>query len=211
MKLKTKILTAALVAGLSASASAITYDAAIDGTYNPGGTFSANGNSLVVSTAYGSTYLGISGGMGGSEIGLNEKLTINLNKPGTFEYIIFAALYDGPEFGDLNEVVAAVTDASGTVYTLTANTANTATWTGFGGATVTNLSLAASNNAGVWKVENPFGNAIVGEISLYPLSSNPGGNEADFGLVGFSVPDSGASITMLALGLSVLVFFRRKQ
>jgi hypothetical protein len=102
-----------------------------------------------------------------------------------------------------------LTDASGTVYTLTIDTVSTATWTGFAGATVTNISPAALGSGGVWMIENPFGNAVVGQLDLYPLASG-GQNESDFGLVSFHVPDNGATLALLGLGLSGLAFFRRK-
>ena len=92
-----------------------------------------------------------------------------------------------------------------------------ATWTGFGGnASVVNLNPAIDpGGAGVWKITNPFGDLLVSGFDLYPISSNPRGNESDFSLKSFEtttrrVPDAGSTLALLGLGFTGLIGLRRR-
>ena len=210
MKLTTKTIIAVTALGTASIASAITYDAGTNGTDLNGGSLSATGGSLQVTdiTPFGS-YLGVVGGGGGNEIGLDEKIIISFDKAMRFDYLTLGLLFDGPEYGDPYEIAAA--SANGTEYTLTVNGSETATWTGSG--TVTNTSAANFGTAGIWRIDDPFGSLAVTSLSLYPISSilgSPDGGESDFGLVGFGVPDNGATLALLGVALTSLAFFRRK-
>jgi hypothetical protein len=206
------LIAIAAILGAVANINAITYDASTDGTTNPAGSFSANGDTLVVDTVYGYTYLGINGGMGGTEIGVDEKLTIGLSQAMKVISITIGLLYDGPEFDDNGEIAAFLKNDAGTAFKLTATGATTATWTGFAGATVTNISPASGGgNGGVWKITNPFENESMSSLGVYPLSTNPDGNDSDFGLVAFEIPDSGATLGLLGLSLISVAFIRRKR
>ena len=211
-KTRRTLIAIAAILGAVTNINAITYNASTDGTTNPAGTFSANGDTLVVDTVYGYTYLGINGGKGGTEIGVDEKLTIGLSQAMTVFSITIGLLYDGPEFGDDGEIAAFLKNDAGTAFKLTATGATTASWTGFAGATVTNLSPASGGgNGGVWRISNPFGNDALSSLGVYPLASNPSGNDSDFGLVAFEIPDSGATLGLLGLGLIGVAFIGRKR
>ena len=210
MRLTTKTIIAVTALGTASIASAITYDASTDGMGFNGGSFTANGDTLQVTdiSPFGS-YLGVVGGEGGPEIGTDETLTIGFDKPMIFDYLTIGLLFDGPEYGDPYEIAAAYAD--GYEYTLTANGSSTAVWTGSG--TVTNLSESDLGTAAIWRIDNPFGRLAVTSIDLYAVPSvlgNPEGGESDFGLVGFGVPDNGATLALLGVALTSLAFFRRK-
>ena len=211
MKYTLKTIVAVTALGTASIASAITYDAATDGTTFNGGTLSASGGVLqVTSIAPFGSYLGVVGGGAGPEVGLDEKIEILLDKSGRFDYITLGLLFDGPEYGDPLEIAAAFTDGS-TEYTLTVTGETTATWSGASGI-VTNLSAAALGTAGLWRIDNPFGNLAITSLDLYPKATGGGvdGANSDFGLVAFGVPDNGATLALLGLALSSLAFFRRK-
>lgn len=210
MRLTTKTIIAVTALGTASIASAITYDAATDGTDFNGGSFSADGDALQVTdiSPFGS-YLGVVGGEGGPEIGTDENIIISFDKAMRFDYLTIGLLFDGPEYGDPFEIAAAYADA--TEYTLTANGSSTAAWTGSG--TVTNLSESNLGTAAIWRIDNPFGSLAVTSLELYAKPSvlgTPDGGESDFGLVGFGVPDNGATLALLGVALTSLAFFRRK-
>ena len=213
MRLTTKTIIAATALGTASIASAITYDAETNGTGFSGGSFSAGAYNLQVTdidVAGVGSYLGVVGGAAGPEIGLDESLVITFDKAMRFDYITLGLLFDGPEYGDPFEIAAF--DADGTEYTLTANGTSDATWTGPG--TVTNLSLADSSEAAIWQINNPFGGLRVTQLTLTAVAAigglDQGDGESDFGLVGFGVPDNGATLALLGVALTSLAFFRRK-
>ena len=214
MRLTTKTIIAATALGTASIASAITYDAETNGTSFSGGSFSAGANTLQVTdiaVAGIGSYLGVVGGAAGPEIGIDESLVITFDEAMRFDYITLGLLFDGPEYGDPHEIAALNADGT-TEYTLTANGSDTATWTGSG--TVDNLSLADSSEAAIWQINNPFGGLRVTQLTLTALAATDGldhgDGESDFGLVGFGVPDNGATLALLGVALTSLAVFRRK-
>lgn len=217
MKYTLKTIVAVTTLGTASIASAVTYDAETNGTAFNGGSLSADGGSLQVTSIspFGS-YLGVVGGGAGPEIGLDEKITISFDKPMIFDYLTLGLLFDGPEYGDPFEIAGALAtnwENDTELFTLTVTSATNATWDGFAG-TVTNISPADLGTAGIWRIDNPFGRAAVTSVSLQPLTSSLGSGvgdqDSDFGLVAFGVPDNGATLALLGLALSSLAFFRRK-
>lgn len=198
------------VLGFQANAVTFTYNANTDGVNAPAGvSFTPAGGALGTKDIAGYTTLGVTGGPSGNEIDLNQSLTIDFAQPVLFEYLTLSLLFDGPEFGDNNEIAAVLTDGL-TELLLTATGLNTATWTGAG--SVTNLSPADGSNGAVWQIDNPFAGPV-SSLKLYPLSSNPTGNESDFGLNAFkahtqAVPEPATGLAGL-LALGGLVWLRR--
>jgi len=219
MKNVLAIITSFLALGWQASA--ISYDASINGLTPPSGvTFTPTGGSLQLKTVAGVVGLGVTGGASGGEIDIGQRLSVAFTDPQYIGAISLAFLYDGPEFGDNFEIAAI--KVGGIEYKLQATSATTATWTGFGGnSAVINLNPAVDpGGAGAWEITNPFGNILVSAFDLYPLSSNPTGNESDFSLrgfqtrvpeAGFPVPDGGSSVALLGLAISGLLGFRRRN
>lgn len=209
------ILAATLLVGCANSAFALTYDATQGLAPLGGATHSSNGT-LVTATKKGITFLGVEGGNAGPEIDVGQYITIDFGNPNgvVFDYISFGLLYDGPEFGDFLEIAAAAAD--GTLYTLTALTSSTGEWLMGGaavaGSSVVNVSPATQYNAALWKVMNPFPGITVKSLKIYPIN-NPdapqGSNPADFGLVGYKVPDASSTLFLLGSGLFVLGAFSR--
>jgi hypothetical protein len=196
----------AAVAGVLAvsmiNSQAITYSAAANGTTAPlGVTFTPTGGALGLKSEGPTTILGVTGGVSGNEISPGQKLTVSFDTPQYIVSLSLGLLYNGPEYGDFNEIAGIlVNDAGSTPFTLTVVGDTVALWTGSG--TVTNLSPAVNSLGGEWKISNPFGYTLVSALYLYPIA-NPGQTKSpsEFGLSAFVTPDSGSMATMLGLSL----------
>ena len=196
------------VLSVGTAAYGISYDTKIDGTTPPAGaTFTSFGGALGIKTQAGFYVLGVQNGASGNEIDIGEWLQIDLSAPAHWKTLTLGLLFDGTEYGDNKEIAVALTDGN-LNYTLTATGWNTAEWSGPG--SVTCLSQADENNAAVWQISNPFGDVNVTTVRLYPASSNPGGNESDFGLVAFSTPEGGSSLALLAGAFAMMGAVGRK-
>ena len=138
-------------------------------------------------TIDGFTGVGVSGGTQG-EIDIGESIA---GSASSFDIgsITIGFLFDGPEFGDVNEVAQITID--GTQYFLTATFANAsglnATWTG--PASVSNISPATDAGAGVWLLSglNFTGVKNIGFTAVTGACSPPSGstctNQSDYSLV----------------------------
>ncbi len=208
-----RVFLAVLVISAAAQlqAGTISYHAGTNGINAPtGATFSASGGALTLSvfTEPLITFLGV-----GSEVDLGQSITISFLSPQIFNSLTLGMLFDGPEYGDGNERAGAYPNGSPVPFILTATGETTATWSLLT-STVTNLSPATDYvGAGIWSIQNPFGDLQITSLTLTPLSSGSTGSESDFGLVAFQtrgVPDLGSTLGLFLLSLAGLATLRRK-
>lgn len=218
---KTFKLAALATAFFGASlAHATTYDAVdiVNGN-TPGAVFSATGGDLVLKTYYDVNGVGVSDGYSGTEIDAGETVDVAFTSPVKVSSFQLTYLYDGPEFGDVQEkaqVTATFADLTKVSYSLTALFPNTYAWTGLG--TVVNPNPNIDVNGGMWTVNNPFGDAEIKSLSFTPLegvcaASLTCNNPSDFtvsNVITAPVPEP-STYAMMLLGLGGLSLVARRR
>lgn len=177
-------------------------------------------------TLGGYTGVGLSGGATSDEIDIGEFLTGSIpvgGLPFWVPSITIGVLFDGPEFGDVQEVAKVTINSlslGSQSYTLTntfeSSGPDVAVWSGPG--TVTNLSPSTSGSGAVWRITNPFGSINdITSIQFTALVGSCGSgscnNQSDFTLVQLKyepIPEPG-TYAMLGLGLISLGLLARRR
>lgn len=178
-------------------------------------------------TVGGFTGVGISGGRTGDEIDVGEVLTATTTGlPFRVYSFTLGALFDGPEFSDVQEVakVTIKSISQGVLsYTLT-NTwdpdplvHDSAIWTGSG--VLANLSPSTATGGAVWKITNPFGPiqdiVWIQFTALNGVCGNgPCTNQSDFTLVKLSyapVPEPGSAALLGTAAIVLGLLVRRRK
>jgi hypothetical protein len=203
-----------VILGLAATASLhstpITYLASADGINATADySFSATGGSAVLGYKNSTYFAGVKGGAGGTEIDVNQSLTVNFAAAERLASLSFALLFNGPEYNDTKEIAEALTSA-GDVYQLRVVGENLASWYKNNSFVASVIGIGtALNGPGRFTIDNPFGMAFVTSIKLAAVNNNPpkGGSNSDFGLFGFTtaaVPDTNSTLSLM--GAAILTF-----
>lgn len=130
-------------------------------------TFTADQRTFKKKNQAGYTGVGIAGGRTDGEIDIGESITGSFSKGVNVSSVTLGLLFDGPEYGDVNEVAkitAKYVGGGSGIFTLTATGTHTAIWS-LGTSGVISLGSGAVNGGtGAWTVSNPFGNKIVSSL-----------------------------------------------
>ena len=188
----------------------------------PGNTSSANlgfatvkaSTVFVHKTVAGVEGVGVSDGSDtvGGEIDTTEFIRVTFTESQIVNEIVLSFLYLDGNFGDtVNETARIRYGADPLAYgDLAVTSASTATWSGPGGV-VTNLDLAIDAHAGKWRIQNPFGDIAVDELTFtaVKLLKSRTTADSDYALVSISstqVPEPGTALLGFAglLGLAAL-------
>ena len=179
-------------------------------------TFKAVGGTFQKKTQAGYTGVGISGKTAG-EIDIGERIDVSFTKNIIITNITLGLLFDGPEYGDVNEtakVTATFLDGTKTDYFLTAVGVKTANWSGSAGS-VTNISPATEKGAALWAIANPFGNKQVSALSFTAVAGLCGkgscNNQSDYVLHCISAVPEPSTYAMMMAGIAAVGFSARRK
>ena len=182
-------------------------------------TFSSAPGNFQMKSQGGITGVGVSGRTAG-ELDIGESISGVFSRGVQLASIRLGLLFDGPEYGDVNEVaqITAFWATGGSQsFTLTATGTHSALWTGSGSAQSVGTG-AVNGGAGAWDIFNPFGTRQVSRISFAALTGvsptcSSCRNQSDYTLVSVTaVPEPQTYALMLAgLGLVGTIARRRSQ
>lgn len=197
-------------------------------TFNGNATFEARRNDALNANATflkksqaGYTGVGVTNGRTNGELDIGETISGTFTNNMQINSFTLGLLFDGPEYGDVNEVatVSIFNGSSWLMGSLVALNTNTASWS-FGGNTtnITAISSASNGLGGVWRIDNPFATTIGSKIvfgASYGVCGSAGGacnNQSDYTInqVDYaSVPEPSA-LALLAVGMIGLSIARRR-
>jgi len=179
-------------------------------------TLSASGT-FHIETTYGYSGVGVGTGLATDlprEIQGGELITITFLTPVYINFIDLSLLYTGapdPNFGPAGDETNEIADIKGygavNVFgTLQPTGPMTATWTGPG--SVTNLAPAIVDSAGAWRINNPFGAALITSIEFNVVTKGPPDvthpvRDSDYALVGVDFSEIPEPTTMVLAGLGL--------
>lgn len=183
------------------------------------GTFTGSGKFAKKSQA-GITGVGIAGRTDG-EIDIGETITGKFSNSVLVSSIKLGLLFDGPEYGDVNEIAKLsiiYSDNSLADFKLTATGATTAFWSGSTGSVVSLGTGAILHGTGAWELINPFGAKAIKEIVFGALPGKAAStcknckNQSDYTFVNMDVTTVPvpAAAWLFGSGLLGLVGLRRK-
>jgi hypothetical protein len=177
------------------------------------------GGGAAIKTVDGYTSLGVSGGEYG-EISIGQSITLNFSSSQIVNSIDLVALFTNGNYNDKGDEVAQITAWSGSTswtYTLTADTATSAVWTGQGTVSSVEATPGLQGSGGVWTITNPFGNAAIDSLVFTSLDNGVAhdlySRNTDYGIgaVTTSPTPIPAAAWLLGSGLIGLIGIKRRM
>lgn len=229
MKMRALGVATLLCSGLfaaQASADTITASQILSGSYGDF-TFTAAGGDgyLATKTRFGVTGVGVAGGYSGNEIDIGESVTAASSSAFRLAGVGLAFLFDGPEYGDVQEVAditATFADGSTHLAQLTnyySGPTDTSLTLMVDGVDMSSLiygaSVATNASPGTVNLGALFGSNLLSSVAFtaekgvcYPSFTCT--SQSDYSITRISVPEPG-TLALLGLGLIAGAFSMRRR